>query len=104
MSLTKNGVAAGKKEIDYQGSNRVVYDDITINDYVSGGVAYDATAEGGLSRLDYVDVHVKGTDNYIARYDYASDTVVLLNTGGGGEVADATTVDVDVRIRMEGSG
>lgn len=104
MSYTRQGISAGKHDIEQHGHDRVVKDRVTVNDYVTGGIALNPALVYGFTRITHVSVDVAVSGTYTARYDYDNNTVLVYNLGDGTEVADATTLDIDVVIRIEGKG
>lgn len=109
QSMTHVGVAAGKKDIEYQGSYRVVYDKWTLTEYDPDGDGsgndFDPYKEYGISaeRLGSFEVYVADSQAYVARYDEDKNAIRLYDVGTG-EVGNNTTVNVDLRVVVEGPG
>ena len=104
MPYNKTGIASGKDEISY-GESRVFKTGLTITDYESGGVPFVPQDAAGVARVDNVVVDVAdGTVGYHAHFDYENNAIVLTDLADGTEVADTTTVNLPVRVRVEGTG
>ena len=102
MGFTESGLTAGKRDIEYQGHNRVVITSGVIGDYETDGVSFDPSLETGHSRESVVIVHVEDDSGYVARYDYDERSIRLFGISDGAEPEDAETVNVPVRLRVEG--
>lgn len=106
--ITRQGVAAGKHEIEYEGDNRVVYDEVTLGTYDSAadgnGNTYNVLDTYGFSRVKAVHVEVVDGQPYIANYDMANNAILVYALDGTGEVAAATALNVDLRIEVRGNG
>lgn len=106
--ITTNGVPPTGRHESHYGDEKVTYTDITLGDYdVSNdgnGNSFDVAVIYGFSRLLFVEVQVKGTDAYYARFDYANNTIRVFNASDGTEVAQGTTLDIDLRVRIIGTG
>lgn len=107
QNMTHVGVSAGKHDIDYEGESRVVTDKWTLNDYDpdndGSGNDFDP-AYLGITRLKSFEVYVADGSAYVAQYDEDVQAIRLYNVDGTGEVAGATTVDVDLKIVVRGQG
>lgn len=114
--ITKNGVAAGKDDISYEGEYRVVYDEITLGTYDNAGDGagngFDPTMEYGFSRLGIVHVEVEAA-GYVAQYDYDNYSIRVYQqandgTGTAGdalvEVPAGTALNIDLRVEIRGMG
>lgn len=104
MTYTKEGIAGGKDDIDYQGQSRVYKTELTLDEYEAGGIDWDPTLQAGLARVSIVDVSVTDDSAYLARYDHVERSIRLFDLADGTEPADAESIDVPVRIRAEGTG
>lgn len=106
--ITLNGVSPTGNHEPHYGDEKRVYDNVTLGDYDpdsnGNGNSFDVASIYGFARLLHVDVQVDGTDAYYARYDYANNTVRVFNATDGTEVAQGTTLDIDLRVRIEGTG
>lgn len=106
--ITLNGVSPTDQHEPHYGDEKVVYDNVTLGNYDSAndgtGNAIDVAQIYGFVRLLYVEVQVVGTDAYEARYDYANNSIIVLNISDGTEVTQGTTLDIDLRLRVVGTG
>ena len=107
-SITLNGVSPTGQHEPHYGDEKRVYDEVTLGDYDSAddgtGNTIDVSQIYGFARLLHVDVQVDGTDAYYARYDYTNNSIRVFNANDGSEVAQGTTLDLDLRLRVEGTG
>jgi hypothetical protein len=104
MPYNETGLDTGKRDIEYHGESRVVITEVEITDYESGGVPFEPIDFGGVSREGIVTVDVADASSYEAQFDYANRAIVIRNLSDGSEVADATTLNVPVRVRIQGRG
>jgi len=104
MGYTEVGLAAGKRNIEYHGESRVVLTELNIGDYEAGGVAIELLDFAGVSRLSNVQVDVVDSTQQIARYDYNNGTIRIFNLSDGSEPSGGTTLDLNIRLRVEGRG
>ena len=103
-NITRNGIEPVGRHEPHYGDEKRVYDNVTLGDYVSGGNDYDLARTYGFARLLNVDVQVLGAESYTARYDYENNAILVFDLGSGDEVANGTTLDIDLRLRVEGTG
>lgn len=105
MPYNKDGLAAGKDDIEYHGESRVFETEVTITDYEAGGVPFDPVTDTGHARVDYVACYVSdGSTDYIVRFDHVNSTLRVITISDGSEVADATTINLPVRVQVYGMG
>lgn len=106
--VTLNGVSPTGQHEPHYGDEKRVYDNVTVGDYDpqsnGSGNGYDVAAIYGFSRLLHVDLQVLGTDAYYARFDYTNNSIRVYNVSDGSEVAQGTTLGIDLRVRVEGTG
>lgn len=106
--ITLNGVSPTGQHEPHYGDEKRVYDNVTLGDYDSDddgdGNSFDVASIYGFSRLLHVDVVIDGTDAYYARYDYENRSIRVFDINDGSEVSQGTTLDLDLRVRVEGTG
>lgn len=107
-SITRNGIEPVGRHEPHYGDEKVVYDEVTLGDYDAdddgNGNSYDLMTSYGFSRLLLVEVQVLGGAAYEARYDYTNESIVVLALSDGTEPAQGTTLDIDLRLRIVGTG
>lgn len=105
MPYTKDGLAAGKDDIEYHGESRVFETELTITDYEAGGVPFDPVTDTGHARVDFVDCYVSdGSTTYLVRYDHVNSTLRVIAISDGTEPAGGTTINLPVRVQVYGMG
>lgn len=104
MPYTRDGLTAGKRDIDARGQTRVVTDQYTLTDYEAGGVDFDPVFEAGVTRTAFVDVNVVDDSAYMARFDYEQNSIRVFDLSDGSEPADSETINLEVRVKVEGYG
>lgn len=106
--ITLNGMEPTGRHEPHYGDEKRVYDEVTLGEYDANedgnGNTFDVASVYGFARLLNVDVQVLGDEAYLARYDYENNSIRLLNVGDGSEVTASTTVNLDLRVRVEGTG
>lgn len=106
--ITRNGVEPTGRHEPHYGDEKRVYDEVTLGVYDANndgaGNFYDVTHVYGFARLLNVDVQVIGAESYEARYDYANNSIRVFDLGSGDEVAQGVELNLDLRLRIEGTG
>jgi len=108
--ITLNGVSPTGQHEPHYGDEKTVYDEVTLGTYDSAtdgnGNSFDVAGIYGFARLLEVRVTVLGSDaaDYYAVYDYTNNSVLVFNRDGTGEVAQGTALNIDMRVRVEGTG
>lgn len=107
--ITLNGVEPVGRHEPHYGDEKVVYDEVTLANYDNAsdgnGNDFDVSQIYGFSRLFLVDLEVLGTDAYEARYDYTNNSILVLDlSSSGAEVSQGTTLNIDIRVRVIGTG
>lgn len=106
--ITRNGVEPVGRHEPHYGDEKIVYDSVTLGDYDAdddgGGNTYDVARVYGFARLLYVHVQVDGDDSYEARYDYENNSIRVFDLSDGSEVTQGTTLGIDLRLRIVGTG
>lgn len=106
--ITLNGIEPVGRQESHYGDEKRVYDNVTLGNYDNAndgnGNSFDVSQVYGFARLLHVDVQVDGTDAYYARYDYTNNSIRVFNASDGSEVAQGTTLNIDLRLRIEGTG
>lgn len=108
--ITLNGVSPTGQHEPHYGDEKRVYDEVTLGSYDNAsdgnGNSLDVARIYGFARLLNVEIEVLGADaaDYYARYDYTNNSVLVFNQDGTGEVAQGTALNIDLRLRVEGTG
>ena len=107
-SISRNGIAPRGLHEPHYGDEKAVYDEVNLGDYDAdddgAGNSYDVATTYGFARLLFVEVQVLGDDSYEARWDYENDSIRVFDLADGTEVAQGTTLDIDLRLRVVGTG
>lgn len=105
QNMTHVGVASGKRDVDWPDDARKVTDKWTLNDYDpdSDGTGNDFDPSYyGIDRLRSFEVYVADGQAYYATYDEDQEAIRLYALDGTGEVGNSTTVDIDLKIIVQG--
>ena len=110
MTYTHQGEpTTGKPETYTVGPYTAKTSVYTINDYDSAadgsGEAFSVSRELGLHRLVDWNVNVEaGGGDYEVRWDNDNESFRVYNLADGTEVAQGTTIDLDIRVTFIGTG
>lgn len=104
MTFTRQGITAGKHDVEQHGHDRVVKDRLTLDTYATGGIDFDPYIVYGFSRVTHVDVSLVGDSSLLARFDPDADSIRVFDMGDGTEPADGDPLGEDVVVRIEGRG